>query len=280
MINYKRPRKPHGFPPQKIKLELQRIATKVASGGVLNSKDFQNFWGDYKEDFSKCQGDGKCGYCETRITAASHGGVDHIRPKTEVIYLKDKTKQKIGKDRKREEDGKLKPGYWRLAYNWYNWIFVCDICNSSWKKNQFPTTPKNKAINKYTYRTEKRLLLNPFIDAKIGTNFEYYYNGRISGTTPEGVSTVHVCGLDRINLITEREIVAEQVYRHIEDIKAAKIINCHILTKSCLKNLYYLSLDKMQYAGMIRYFINKEQGVIGVNWARLCEMAKNGDLNT
>ena len=149
--------------------------------------------------------------------------------KTEVIYLKNKIKPK-GQDRIREEDGKLKPGYWRLAYNWYNWIFVCDICNSSWKKNQFPTTPKNNAINRYTYRTEKRLLLNPFIDAKIGTNFKYDYNGSISGITPEGVATVHVCGLDRINLIAERKIIAEQVYRHIDDIKGARATNCQILT--------------------------------------------------
>ncbi|HDX8445102.1 hypothetical protein [Aeromonas hydrophila] len=278
MINYKRPKKPHGFPPKKIILLLQRIATKASSGDELSSSEFKSYWGDYKDDFSKCQGEGKCGYCETRITAASYGGVDHIRPKTEVIYLKDKIKP-TGQDRIREEDGKLKPGYWRLAYNWYNWIFVCDICNSSWKKNQFPTTPKNNAIDRYTYRTEKRLLLNPFIDAKIGTNFKYDYNGSISGITPEGVATVHVCGLDRINLIAERKIVSEQVYRHINDIKGARATNCQILIAACLRNLYCLSQDKMQYAGMIRYFVNKEQNVIGVNWATLRDMAENGDLN-
>ncbi|MGU5558472.1 hypothetical protein ACV1C9_15060, partial [Aeromonas caviae] len=92
-------------------------------------------------------------------------------------------------------------------------------------------------------------------------------------------SQVHVCGLDRINLIAERKIIAEQVYRHIDDIKGARATNCQILITACLRNLYCLSQDKMQYAGMIRYFVNKEQNVIGVNWATLRDMAENGDLN-
>lgn len=278
MINYKRPKKPKDFPPKKIKQESHRIAAKFYSSGSLKSEDFRNFWGDYKNIFIQHQGDGKCGYCETRITAASPGAVDHIRPKAGVIYLKNKKKQKIGKDRVRQEDEKLNPGYWRLAYDWYNWIFVCDTCNSSWKKNQFPTDPKNKNVGKFTYRTEKRLLLNPFVDGKIRTNFEYKYNGIISGTTPMGRSTVDVCGLDRINLVEERKLLVEQVYRHIDDIRVARSINCDSFRLACLRNLYYLSLDKMQYAGMIRYFIAKESSVVGCSWMELCEMAKNGEF--
>ncbi len=47
MINYKRPKKPHGFPPKKIILLLQRIATKVSSGDELSSSEFKSYWGDY-----------------------------------------------------------------------------------------------------------------------------------------------------------------------------------------------------------------------------------------
>ena len=42
MINYKRPKKPHGFPPKKIILLLQRIATKVSSGDELSSREGAN----------------------------------------------------------------------------------------------------------------------------------------------------------------------------------------------------------------------------------------------
>lgn len=54
---------------------------------------------------------GKCAYCEAPTTTVAHGDVEHFRPKSV---------------------------YWWLAYCWDNWLFACQICNQSYKRDQFP----------------------------------------------------------------------------------------------------------------------------------------------
>jgi uncharacterized protein (TIGR02646 family) len=54
---------------------------------------------------------GKCAYCEAPTDTVAHGDVEHFRPQ-----------------------GK----YWWLAYCWDNWLFACQICNQSYKNDQFP----------------------------------------------------------------------------------------------------------------------------------------------
>jgi uncharacterized protein (TIGR02646 family) len=54
---------------------------------------------------------GKCAYCEAPTDTVAHGDVEHFRPKST---------------------------YWWLAYCWDNWLFACQICNQSYKRDQFP----------------------------------------------------------------------------------------------------------------------------------------------
>lgn len=54
----------------------------------------------------------KCAYCESKVPHVAHGDVEHYRPKDI---------------------------YWWLAYNWDNYTSSCQICNQSYKSNNFPT---------------------------------------------------------------------------------------------------------------------------------------------
>ena len=52
----------------------------------------------------------KCGYCESKFTTTSFGDVEHFRPKSK---------------------------YWWLAYEYFNYIAACAICNRKFKKANF-----------------------------------------------------------------------------------------------------------------------------------------------
>lgn len=59
----------------------------------------------------KAETHGKCAYCEAPTDTVAHGDVEHFRPKSV---------------------------YWWLAYCWDNWLFACQICNQTYKGDQFP----------------------------------------------------------------------------------------------------------------------------------------------
>ncbi|MFN0052993.1 MAG: hypothetical protein ACKV0T_12475 [Planctomycetales bacterium] len=54
---------------------------------------------------------GKCAYCESPTDVVAHGDVEHFRPKSV---------------------------YWWLAYCFDNHLFACQICNQSYKGDNFP----------------------------------------------------------------------------------------------------------------------------------------------
>ncbi len=91
-------------------------------------KKYGDIWSDLKEDFRKL-GHGKCWYCEV-TTDGMRGDMDHHRPKGRVTENPDH------------------PGYWWLAFNWRNFRFSCERCNSlntdpdtqivGGKQNHFP----------------------------------------------------------------------------------------------------------------------------------------------
>lgn len=54
---------------------------------------------------------GKCAYCECPTSSTAHGDVEHFRPKSV---------------------------YWWLAHCYDNYLFSCQICNQTYKGNEFP----------------------------------------------------------------------------------------------------------------------------------------------
>jgi hypothetical protein len=87
---------------------------------------YSDLWSDVKDRYRDLS-HGKCWYCESRT---DRGDRDHYRPKGGVV------------------ENKNHPGYWWLAFEWRNWRFCCDRCNSGRKDpatgrvggkgNQFP----------------------------------------------------------------------------------------------------------------------------------------------
>ena len=64
----------------------------------------------------------KCCFCEARFDANYKGDVEHFRPKGAVTF----------------GDSKVLPGYYWLAYSWYNLYYACADCNQYRKGSQFP----------------------------------------------------------------------------------------------------------------------------------------------
>lgn len=68
------------------------------------------FW-KLAKDQLKAESYGKCAYCEADTDAVAHGDVEHYRPKSE---------------------------YWWQAYTYDNYLFACQICNQTYKSDNFP----------------------------------------------------------------------------------------------------------------------------------------------
>jgi uncharacterized protein (TIGR02646 family) len=72
------------------------------------------FWKNAKTQLKK-ESNGKCAYCEANTQVVAHGDVEHYRPKNT---------------------------YWWLAYTYDNYLYACQICNQTYKSDNFPTGPK------------------------------------------------------------------------------------------------------------------------------------------
>lgn len=91
------------------------------TGQVPNLK--QRVWRELKELFINALFHEKCAYCESRTTANFPLHVEHYRPKAGVT------------EKRNEDDPKIRdvidhPGYFWLAYEWYNLILACANCNT------------------------------------------------------------------------------------------------------------------------------------------------------
>lgn len=68
------------------------------------------YWKIAKTQLKK-ESNRKCAYCEANTAVVAHGDVEHYRPKSI---------------------------YWWLAYTYDNYLYACQICNQSYKSNNFP----------------------------------------------------------------------------------------------------------------------------------------------
>lgn len=77
--------------------------------------DFTGMIGDWKKtkDVLKEESYGKCAYCESDTEKVAHGDVEHFRPKSI---------------------------YWWLALCVDNYNFSCQLCNQTYKSDEFPVT--------------------------------------------------------------------------------------------------------------------------------------------
>ncbi len=101
-----------------------------------------------KEALQKAQ-HGKCAFCESRVLHVSYGDVEHFRPKAGYRQLR--------------RSPLKRPGYYWLAYDWENLLFVCQICNQREKRNWFPLAKGSKRARSPAHglANEKPLFVDP-----------------------------------------------------------------------------------------------------------------------
>ena len=100
--------------PEKWRADLHQAEAELRNlpPGKTRSDIFAKYsylWSDVKEYYRQISHE-KCWYCETK-TGRMLGSIDHYRPKGRVT-------------------GTDHPGYWWLAFEWRNWRFCCELCNS------------------------------------------------------------------------------------------------------------------------------------------------------
>ena len=88
---------------------VEKALTLLADAGAERKFDSE-YWKKAKKQL-KAESHGKCAYCEAPTAVVAHGDVEHFRPKSV---------------------------YWWLAYCYDNYLFSCQLCNQSFKGNEFP----------------------------------------------------------------------------------------------------------------------------------------------
>lgn len=195
---------------KKVQKAREKILDTINRGEIPPSRDFKNLWSEYKHLFCQAQFEGKCAFCETRISAAQPGDVEHYRPKTAVCepLSPGNRDDSGGQSPGRAHGPESHPGYWWLAYEWTNYLYSCATCNRTWKRNSFPVRDPRGTMEPGVEFAEAPLLLNPFqTDPEPHLAFDEF--GQIHGLTEEGEITIDRCGLDRQSLINERFRVAQ-----------------------------------------------------------------------
>ncbi|MGH7025564.1 MAG: hypothetical protein ACREEB_18510 [Caulobacteraceae bacterium] len=127
----------------------------------------------------------KCCFCEARFAANYAGDVEHYRPKGAV----------------KQTNGKLRPGYYWLAYVWTNLYYACADCNQYRKIDQFPLSVEAaRARNHHDpIAAEAPLILDP--GGPDDPRKHIVFKGDVPfWTSPEGEATVRILKLDRIEL--------------------------------------------------------------------------------
>ena len=134
---------------------------------------------------------GKCCYCESKFLNTSYGAVEHFRPKGGVTQKKEK---------KKKTDY---PGYYWLAYEWSNLLFICTRCNTD-KSTYFPLENYNLRAKNHTQpiTPELALIIHPaLVDPSIHISF---HDAIAVGITKVGEITIDYVGLNRSDLFESR----------------------------------------------------------------------------
>lgn len=134
----------------------------------------------------------KCSFCETPSTFLG-GEVAFYRPPNGVAQV---------------SGAYLGDHYWRQAFSWGNFYYVCAVCNRN-KANRFPVEGPRAAADADDdgIRVERALLLDPCRDDPSG-QLLFSSDGRVSGSTERGRVTIEILNLNRPQLVELRRTEA------------------------------------------------------------------------
>lgn len=135
---------------RRTKKVLDKIRQKLPDG--IKATDFDDYWIEFKYTIWDQQ-QGKCCFCEQKIHEPN-SRIDHYRPKPRIAL---KTQNRV----------QYIMGYWWLAYEWNNFLVLCETCNRQ-KGDKFPlAVESSRAHSEETLGEDGRLgaelplLINP-----------------------------------------------------------------------------------------------------------------------
>ena len=246
--------------------ELLENERKIKKGELDRHKFLQSRWKKVKDQL-KLEAYDKCAYCEAPNSMVAYGDVEHYRPKSV---------------------------YWWLAYNYDNYLVSCQLCNQSYKSDNFPVKNariKAPTITKTTkddyilsiagkctpdpldnsgmllsefitaHNTERPYLLNPYFDEPAD-----YYAWRaddilrevelvpLPNTTEFVQSAIDYYGLNRKELRDLRYRIY-YLYTGYKLVLTDTGIS-DITRRETKQRIEYMKGNKAPFAGMIRYFEN------------------------
>lgn len=192
-----------------------------------------NVWQDFKIIFLNDLFDEKCAYCEGQPTAHFTLHVEHYRPKKGVT-------ERIEEDDPIKRESIEHPGYFWLAYEWYNLILSCPDCNTKHRSHPLDDSESHPGkLNEFRVqgrriqkpsenpeswqnelKEEKPILLHPYDedeDADPAKHITFEANGvpYPVGGSQRGRETIEVCNLDRHRLVKDRLGEREKAYNRI-----------------------------------------------------------------
>jgi hypothetical protein len=187
--------------------------------GVVELPKSRAIWSELKAIFLDTAFHEKCAYCEGKHSDGYPSDVEHYRPKKGVT----ESRQCINH-----------PGYFWLAYEWYNLLLACRHCNSRHsevrgserishpgKLNEFrvegsriPCPSGNPATWRKELEAEKPLLLNPYLDNP-AEHIAFDDNGVPYAKSARGRETIEVCHLNREHLNQHRRDATERAYARL-----------------------------------------------------------------
>ena len=186
----------------------------------------------------------KCAYCETWITARSWRHVEHFRPNS--IYP-------------------------ALAYDWNNLLQACGGCNCApYKADEFPIGPAGNTPreNKFLPCNRKGIgeqpyLLDPCVDDP--SQHLTFRNGRAFYLTSRGRRTRKVCGLNRQELLEDRQSYLTLILIGAEEYLNSLDSNNVTAQRKYAALLRDACTNEAQYTGMVR----AELQSMGIDWQAL-----------
>ena len=161
----------------------------------------------------------KCCFCE-KDQVDEYGAVEHYRPKSGY---------KISKSDKQL----TKPGYYWLAYNWDNLLFVCGPCNTTYKQNYFPLLDEAKRAKSHIDDVDEEtpLLLDP-CGKKDPRNHIYFQDNFPMYKDSFGQRTIEICGLDRDELNEKRQRLMNDIETRLALLSHREAFNATEISKA------------------------------------------------
>jgi uncharacterized protein (TIGR02646 family) len=185
----------------------------------------------------------KCCYCESKFLATSYGPVEHYRPKGAVQQAPGQKKEH--------------PGYYWLAYDWNNLLFICTACNTK-KRELFPLSDNQaRARSHYDDITmEQPLLINPTVENP--RDHIRFSEDKPEPLTEIGKTTIRYLDLYRYHLEVDRSEWLEILKNYRDFIEVTKNSSDPEIQRERDKALKFLKeavSPEAKYSAMAQDFI-------------------------